>query len=163
MPNEVTALIPHRPPFLFVDRILSADTDSLVAERTWRAEEDFYRGHYPEAPITPGVLLCEAVFQTGALYMAKRAKAASESAGQGAMNEGVPLLAKISDVRFRAPVFPGDVVQIEVRKKETLGGFTMMDGAIRKADGTRILSVSFAVAWKTPDTGTAAGAGGQAK
>jgi len=151
MTTEVTALIPHRPPFLFVDRIVSADTDSLVAERTWRVEEGFYRGHYPEAPITPGVLLCEAVFQTGALYMAKKAKAASESAGQGAKNEGVPLLAKISDVRFRSPVFPGDVIQIEVRKKETLGGFTMMDGAIRKADGTRVLNVSFAVAWKTPE------------
>jgi len=159
MTNEVTALIPHRPPFLFVDRILSADTDSLVAERTWRAEEDFYRGHYPEAPITPGVLLCEAVFQTGALYMAKAASAAKS----GQASEGVPLLAKIGDVRFRAPVFPGDVVQIEVRKKETLGGFTMMDGTIRKADGTRVLNVSFAVAWKMPDTGTTAGAGGQAK
>jgi len=176
MTNEVTALIPHRPPFLFVDRILSADTDSLVAERTWRTEEDFYRGHYPEAPITPGVLLCEAVFQTGALYMAKRAEAqvgasvdapptsgAQEKRGRGP----VPLLAKISDVRFRAPVFPGDVVQIEVRKKETLGGFTMMDGAIRKADGTRVLNVSFAVAWKTPEGGTsanrAAASGGQAQ
>jgi len=171
MTNEVTALIPHRPPFLFVDRILSADTDSLMAERTWRAEEDFYRGHYPAAPITPGVLLCEAVFQTGALYMAKRAKAeaadAVAEAGQGGKSEGVPLLAKISDVRFRAPVFPGEVVQIEVRKKETLGGFTMMDGAIRKADGTRVLNVSFAVAWKTPETGTGsrtgAPKGGRAK
>jgi len=167
MTNEVTALIPHRPPFLFVDRILSADTDSLVAERTWAPEEDFYRGHYPEAPITPGVLLCEAVFQTGALYMAKRASEAHRTARAAepslSVAQGVPLLAKISDVRFRAPVFPGDVVQIEVRKKETLGGFTMMDGSIRKADGTRVLNVSFAVAWKTPDTGTAAGAGGQAK
>jgi len=165
MTDEVTALIPHRPPFLFVDRILSADTDSLVAERTWAPEEDFYRGHYPGAPITPGVLLCEAVFQTGALYMAKRAQAEAAEAGQGGKSEGVPLLAKISDVRFRSPVFPGDVVQIEVRKKETLGGFTMMDGAIRKADGTRVLNVSFAVAWKTPEGGGGgAGAlGGRAK
>jgi len=167
MTNEVTALIPHRPPFLFVDRILSFDTDSLVAERAWRTEEDFYRGHYPEAPITPGVLLCEAVFQTGALYMAKRAQAEAAGVGQGGKRAGVPLLAKISDVRFRAPVFPGDVVQIEVRKKETLGGFTLMDGAIRKADGTRVLNVSFAVAWKMPDTGTSvsegAASGGQGK
>jgi len=179
--EAVTALIPHRPPFLFVDRILRADTDSLLAERTWRAEEDFYRGHYPEAPITPGVLLCEAVFQTGALYMAKRAEVEAAEAGEGspdatptsvAPKKGaqgpVPLLAKIGDVRFRSPVFPGDTVQIEVRRKETLGGFTMMDGTIRKADGTRVLNVSFAVAWKTPEaapTASAAGrpAGGPAK
>ena len=59
MPH-VTELIPHRPPFLFVDEIVSESGNRLVARRTWRAEEDFYRGHYPGAPITPGVLLCEA-------------------------------------------------------------------------------------------------------
>lgn len=142
---EVTALIPHRPPFLFVDRIVSERPDGLTAERTFRADEDFYRGHYPGAPITPGVLLCEAVFQTGALFLSGAAQAAGS-----AMGAGVPLLAKIGDVRFRNPVYPGDTVVIEVAKKETLGGFTMMSGAVKKADGTRVLTVDFSVAWKTP-------------
>lgn len=152
MPN-VTDLIPHRPPFLFVDEIVSETTDSLLAKRTWRADEDFYKGHYPGAPITPGVLLCEAVFQTGALYMARQAQATG-----GEPEEGYPLLAKISDVRFRNPVYPGDQIMIEVKKKEMLGGFTMMSGAIKKADGTRVMNVDFAVAWKTPGktTGVAA-------
>lgn len=144
--SNVTDLIPHRPPFLFVDRIVSETADSLVAERVWRAEEDFYRGHYPGAPITPGVLLCESVFQTGALYMAKQAAAAGAKPG-----EGVPLMAKISDVRFRNPVYPGDTTLIEVKKKEALGGFTMMSGIIKKADGTKVLTVDFTVAWKTPE------------
>jgi 3-hydroxyacyl-[acyl-carrier-protein] dehydratase len=144
--SSVTDLIPHRPPFLFVDAIVSETPESLVAQRTWRADEDFYRGHYPGAPITPGVLLCESVFQTGALYMAKQALAAGAKPGAG-----VPLLAKISDVRFRNPVYPGDTILIEVKKKEALGGFTMMSGAIKKADGTRVLTVDFAVAWKTPE------------
>ena len=144
--SEVTDLIPHRPPFLFVDRIVSEGEGTLTAERTWRSDEDFYRGHYPNAPITPGVLLCESVFQTGALFMAKQALAAGAKPG-----DGVPLLAKISDVRFRNPVFPGDTVHIEVKQKETMGGFTMMDGSIKKTDGTRVLTVSFAVAWKTPE------------
>jgi len=56
--SEITQLIPHRPPFLFVDEIVSESAEGLVARRTWRADEDFYRGHYPGAPITPGVLLC---------------------------------------------------------------------------------------------------------
>ena len=144
--TQVTDLIPHRPPFLFVDAIVSESADGLVASRTWRAEEDFYKGHYPNAPITPGVLLCEAVFQTGALFMARQAQAAGAKPG-----EGVPLLAKISDVRFRNPVYPGDQIVIEVKKKEVMGGFTMMGGAIKKADGTRVLTVEFAVAWKTPE------------
>jgi 3-hydroxyacyl-[acyl-carrier-protein] dehydratase len=142
----VLQLIPHRPPFLFVDEIVSESPDALVAKRTFRAEEDFYKGHYPGAPITPGVILCEAVFQTGALYLAR------VMAGQGAP-EGVPLMAKITDVRFRNPVFPGETIVIEVRKKDTLGGFTMMSGSVKSGE-KRVLTVDFAVTWKTPEAKT---------
>jgi 3-hydroxyacyl-[acyl-carrier-protein] dehydratase len=143
--TPVTDLIPHRPPFLFVDEIVSHDAAGLVAQRTWRADEDFYRGHYPGAPITPGVLLCEAVFQAAACYMALKARAANLPPG-----EGVPVLGKINDVRFRSPVYPGDTTVIEVKQKEAMGGFTMLSGHIKKADGARVLNVDFTVAWKTP-------------
>ncbi len=132
------------PPFLFVDEIVSESADGLVARKTWRAEEDFYQGHYPGAPITPGVLLCEAVFQTGALYLARAA------AASGAAQTGVPLLAKISDVRFRQPVYPGDTITIEVKRKDAFAGFTLMTGTVRKGD-VRVLNVDFSVAWKTPE------------
>jgi 3-hydroxyacyl-[acyl-carrier-protein] dehydratase len=144
----VTDLIPHRPPFLFVDEIVSENADGLVARRLWRAEEDFYRGHYPGAPITPGVLLCEAVFQTAACFLSLKARAAGAKPG-----EGVPLIAKINEVRFRQPVYPGDSVLIEVKQKDSLGGFTMLSGAIKKADGTRVMNVDFSVAWKIPASG----------
>ena len=143
--QSVTDLIPHRPPFLFVDEIVAETADGLTARRTLRADEAFYAGHYPGAPITPGVLLCEAVFQTGALYMARQAQASGAKPG-----EGVPLLAKISEVRFRNPVFPGETITIEVKKKEMLGGFTMMSGSVKSGD-KRVLTVDFAVAWKTPE------------
>ncbi len=144
--TEVEKLIPHRPPFLFVDDIVSHEGETLTSRRTWRAEEDFYQGHYPGAPITPGVLLCEAVFQTGALLMAKLM-----SGAQG----GVPLLTKVTDVRFRVPVYPGDTTLIEVRRKESVGGFHFMSGQIKKGD-RKVLSLEFSVAWKTP--GAEAGA-----
>ncbi len=147
MDQSITDLIPHRPPFLFIDEIVERNEDSLTARREWRAEEDFYSGHYPGSPITPGVLLCESVFQAGAAYMSLQAQTAGAVA-----SDGVPLLAKISDGRFRNPVFPGDEILITVTKKETMGGFTMMTGQIKKADGTRVLSVSFAVAWKVPES-----------
>ena len=142
---DILRLIPHRPPFLFVDEIVSESADGLGARRTFRAEEDFYQGHYPGAPITPGVLLCESVFQTAACYMALKARASGAKPG-----EGLPLIAKISDVRFRNPVYPGDAVLMEVKQKDAMGGFTMMTGSIKKADGTRVMNVDFAVAWKTP-------------
>jgi 3-hydroxyacyl-[acyl-carrier-protein] dehydratase len=144
--SEITDLIPHRPPFLFVDEIVTRSADGLTAKRTWRAEEDFYKGHYPGAPITPGVLLCESVFQAAACFMALKARAAGGKPG-----EGVPLIAKISDVRFRSPVYPGETVMIEVKQNDALGGFTMLSGNIKKADGTRVMNVDFSVAWKTPN------------
>ena len=139
---QILDLIPHRPPFLFVDEIVSETPDGLIARKTWRADEDFYKGHYPNAPITPGVLLCESVFQTGALFLARSLK----NQGQA---EGVPLMAKISDVRFRNPVYPGDTVLMEVKQKEVVAGFYMMSGSIKHGD-KRILTVDFSVAWKTP-------------
>jgi len=140
--NEVEQLIPHRPPFLFVDEIVAHEGESLTARRTWRADEDFYQGHYPGAPITPGVLLCESVFQTGALLMAKLMRGAGEPAG-------VPLLTKVTDLRFRLPVYPGDTTVVEVRRKETLGEFHFMTGAMKCGD-KRVLHVEFSVVWKKP-------------
>ena len=143
--SNVTDFIPHRPPFLFVDEVVSESADGLVARKTWRADEDFYRGHYPGMPITPGVLLCEAVFQTGALFLSRRQVAQGNPA-----SEGVPLLARISDVRFRNPVFPGETVTIEVKQKELVAGFIFMTGSDKSGD-KRVLTVEFSVSWKKPE------------
>jgi 3-hydroxyacyl-[acyl-carrier-protein] dehydratase len=151
--TEVEKLIPHRPPFLFVDEIVSCEGDTLVARRTWRADEYFYQGHYPGAPITPGVLLSEAVFQTGACLMAKL-MAPSTSSGQASaagQGGGVPLLSKVSDIRFRLPVYPGETVTIEVKRKETVGEFHFLTGLMKNTTGKKIMNVEFAVAWKKPE------------
>ena len=126
-----------------MDAIVSRTDNSLVATRTWRADEDFYKGHYPSAPITPGVLLCESVFQTGALLLA------GKLAGQGTQS-GVPLLAKVENVRFRSPVYPGDTTTVEVKINEIAGGFYLMSGNMKNGD-KRVLNVDFAVAWKIPE------------
>jgi 3-hydroxyacyl-[acyl-carrier-protein] dehydratase len=78
-------------------------------------------------------------------------EAAAEERAGAAPGAGVPLLSKISDVRFRTPIYPGDTVVIEVKRQEVVAGFTMMRGAVKKADGTRVLNVDFTVAWKTPE------------
>jgi len=140
----VTSLIPHRPPFLFVDEIVSVSPGTLTARRTWRPEEAFYGGHYPGSPITPGVLLCESVVQTGALLMAL-----GQAGGPAPRGPGVPILVKINDVRFRVPVLPGDTTLMEVKLKEWVGTFGLMAGTMRCGD-KRILNIEFTVAFRDP-------------
>ena len=114
-------------------------------------------GHdYPE-DLSPFRLIihCGACSFNRKAMLGRILKARAAGAAPG---EGVPLIAKISDVRFRQPVYPGDSIVLEVKKKDALGGFTMLSGSIRKADGTRVMNVDFSVAWKAP-----AAAGGEAK
>jgi len=137
--TNVEELIPHRPPFLFVDEIVSQSDTNLVARRKVRPEEDFFKGHYPGNPIMPGVLISEAVFQTGALFLVKHLEGSGELTG----NE-VPVLARISDARFRSIVRPGDELMIEVRLKEKIAGFYFLRGFV-KNNGKRVMDVEFGV------------------
>lgn len=122
--QEILDSIPHRPPFLFVDEVLETTEDGLTARRTWRADEYFYEGHYPGNPITPGVLLCESVFQTAALFLSK--KFTNEMAGR------TPILSRIQDAKFKRMVLPGDTCEIEVTYKESSRGFHFMRGRVLK-------------------------------
>ncbi|MBN1402853.1 MAG: beta-hydroxyacyl-ACP dehydratase [Opitutales bacterium] len=137
---DIKAIIPHRPPFLFVDKVLSCDAEHIVAERTWREEEDFYRGHYPDNPLTPGVLLCESVFQTAALLIAERIRLAGDSI-KGAP---VPVLARIGATRFRRMVRPGQTTTMEVRYKECMKGFHFLEGKVM-LEGKVAVSLEFSL------------------
>lgn len=132
---EVLEAIPHRPPFLFVDRILECGETRLVAERTVRATEPQFRGHYPGTPITPGVLLCEAVIQAGALLVSRKL-----AAGAG----GVPVLTRIQEARFKRMVRPGDTVRLEAELAERLQDVFFFKGRA-SVGGQKALLLEFAV------------------
>ena len=68
-PNQVLELVPQREPFRFIDEILELDTEHIVARYTFRADADFYRGHFPGNPLTPGVLLVETMAQAGVVAL----------------------------------------------------------------------------------------------
>lgn len=139
--EAIKAVIPHRPPFLFVDRIIEVDAEHAVAERCIRADEPHFAGHYPGNPIMPGVLLCEACFQTAAVLMAERLKA-QDGAAQRPLT---PILARIGEGRFKQIVRPGETVRIEVSYKESLARFHFLRGKILK-DGKVAMSVEFGIA-----------------
>ncbi|MBI4382880.1 MAG: beta-hydroxyacyl-ACP dehydratase [Nitrospinae bacterium] len=86
--EEVLKYLPHRPPFLLVDRILERDGNRIRARKTVHAEEFWFEGHYPGKPIMPGVLICESVFQTGAILMAMLAGEAPEPTGSTGLAPG---------------------------------------------------------------------------
>lgn len=102
---EICAAIPHRPPFLLVDEIVERAETRIVCRKTFREDEWFFAGHYPEFPIVPGVLLCEAAMQAGAILLAE---------GDSPLERGVPVAVRIDDVRFKRMVRPGETVEMEV-------------------------------------------------
>ena len=138
--EEIERRIPHRPPFLFVDEIVEITEQGAITRLDVRPDFPFFEGHYPGNPIMPGVLLCESVFQTGAIYLADKLGAAALDA-----SKVDPVLTRIRDARFKRMVLPGDVVEIEVTVKEQMGKFYNMAGEIRK-EGKTAVTVIFALA-----------------
>lgn len=132
--------IPHREPFLFIDEILEVNAEKAVCKRLIRKEEPQFAGHYPGNPIMPGVLLCEAVFQTGAVYLMHKFTANGENvAGK------TPVLSRISEAKFKQMVKPGDEIVIEVTPLETLGMFHFLKGKILKENKV-VMTVECALA-----------------
>ena len=139
--DEILQAIPHRPPFLFVDEVVEQSVDSLTAKKHVDASEAFFEGHYPGNPIMPGVLISEAVFQTGAIFLTRLLAVELESD-----SDMVPVLTKIVDARFRSIVRPGDDLYITVKLKEKAGRFIFMAGGVKNGEGKRVMNVTFSVA-----------------
>ena len=104
--RRVLDLLPHRYPFLLVDRILELDKDHVTAIKNVTFNEPFFQGHFPGRPVMPGVLLVEAMAQAGAFITLGHL---------GPNHKTLFMLAGIDKVRFRRPVIPGDQLKIEVK------------------------------------------------
>jgi len=130
--TEPMAFIPHRPPFLWVDKIVSVTESEIVTEKHISPDLDVFAGHYPNNPIMPGVLLCEAVFQTGAILMAHGER------NQKDTNAQIPVLTRIQSAKFKKIVKPGDTVQMHVKCLETISGVTYFKGSVRSGGKTAV-------------------------
>ncbi len=105
---QIQEILPHRYPFLLVDRILEMDGDRVVGLKNVTINEAHFQGHFPGYPIMPGVLIVEALAQTGAVLLLS----SPENRGK------VVLFAGIDKLRFRRPVVPGDTLRLEVQLLE---------------------------------------------
>ena len=129
----VTELIPQRPPFLFVDQIVERSEKIIKTTLQVTGSEDFFKGHFPGNPIMPGVLLQEALFQTGAALMAGRSGA------------GLGVVTRVQNAKFKNMVRPGDLLEMEVELVESLSNAHYMKGITRVA-GKTVLVIEFTVA-----------------
>jgi 3-hydroxyacyl-[acyl-carrier-protein] dehydratase len=109
--EKILAAIPHRPPFLLVDEIIEQTDSKIVGTKLFTGEEDFFKGHYPEFPLVPGVLLCEAAMQCGAVLLSQFV------IGE---NKKVPVATRMNDIRFKRMVRPGETIRMEVDLVERL-------------------------------------------
>ena len=104
--TDIQALLPHRKPFLFVDSIESFDEEGCVCTRKFTDEDFFFKGHFPEYPVVPGVILIETMAQGGGAALSYQKKFAEGS---------LFFLATVDKVKFRHQVRPGDTVRMEVK------------------------------------------------
>ena len=107
---SILAAIPHRPPMLLVDQIIERDDRRILCGKTFRPDEFFFQGHYPGYPLVPGVILCEAAMQAGAILL-------SQYVVEG---QGVPVATRLNEVKFKRMVRPGDTIHMEVQLNERL-------------------------------------------
>jgi 3-hydroxyacyl-[acyl-carrier-protein] dehydratase len=105
MSSEIEGLLPHRTPFLFVDEIVSADKQKIVAKHIFTEKEFFFAGHFPEYPVVPGVILVETMAQSGGAGLRRL----------GVMGgDALFFLASVDKVKFRRQVRPGEEVRSEI-------------------------------------------------
>ena len=122
--EAIKAAIPHREPFLLIDEIVEQEENRIVCRKTFKGDEFWYAGHYPQFPITPGVLLCEAAMQAGAVLLSKKLSAEDVAGG------AVPVATRANNVQFKKMVLPGDTVLIEAQLVEKLGGAFFLNAKI---------------------------------
>lgn len=136
----IQAAIPHRPPMLLVDRVLERDEQRIVCAKSFHAEEYFFQGHYPNFPLVPGVILCEAAMQAGAILLSQFVQAGA----------GVPVATRLNDVKFKKMIRPGDTIQMEVRLTERMADAFFLTAKVT-CDGKLAVRFEFACAMTQPN------------
>jgi beta-hydroxyacyl-ACP dehydratase FabZ len=124
--SEIETMIPHRPPFLWIDRVEELDPGvRCVAVKFVDPKDPIFAGHFPAKPILPGVLLIEAVAQTAGVMLGSATP--QDAAGTGAR---VALLAAVNRFKFLKPVTPGEELRIETKKLTDAGPMAYISGTV---------------------------------
>lgn len=118
--EEIKKLIPHRYPFLLVDRVLEIEDDRILSIKNVTVNEEFFNGHFPGAPIMPGVLQVEAMAQSACIMLMKKHVENIE--------KNLVVFTGIKNAKFRKSVVPGDQLKMEVKLVNQRRNFVTMEG-----------------------------------
>ena len=152
---EILNAIPHRPPFLYVDTIVERKEDGIVCRKAFDPDEYFFAGHYPDFPLVPGVILCEAAMQAAAVFLSEKLKGGNEvseanevtlsrNSQLATRNSQYPVATRVNDVKFKKMVRPGDTIEITVTLKEKLSNAYFLSANVT-VDGKTAARLEFAV------------------
>ena len=137
--SAIEAAIPHRKPMLLLDEIVSQGEAVIRCRTTFVGDEFFFQGHYPDFPLVPGVILCEAAMQSGAVLLSGFAKEES----------GVPVAGRMSDVKFKKMIRPGDTIEIETQLNERLADAFFLSSKVT-CEGKLAATLSYVVTLAKP-------------
>lgn len=145
--EEIMRLLPHRYPFLLVDKVEKMDAGkSIVAVKNVTASEPYFAGHFPQKPLMPGVLMIEALAQAcGLLGMAS-------FRGEGIGEDDLMVLAGVDECRFRKQVRPGDVLKLHAELQRRRGGMLRF-AAFAEVEGERACEAVLTSFFVPPEEG----------
>ena len=129
--NEIRRILPHRYPFLLVDRIVEMEPERIVGIKNVTMNEPFFTGHFPDFPVMPGVLIVEAMAQAAGVLVLKHIENRESK---------LVLLVAIENARFRKPVVPGDTLRMEMKVIKRKASVAKMAG-VATVDGVVVAEV----------------------
>lgn len=135
--TEIQSFIPHRFPFLLVDRIVSVNESEIVGLKNVTINEPFFPGHFPASPVMPGVLIVEALAQAAGVFMGYQLKQQGQS-----MDDKLMFFMSIDGVKFRQIVAPGDQLMLYVTLVQKRGNIAKFE-AVAKVDGKVTTEANF--------------------
>jgi beta-hydroxyacyl-ACP dehydratase FabZ len=156
--RAIEKILPHRYPFLLVDRVDEVGPERILARKMVTRNESFFEGHFPGHPVMPGVLILESLAQTGALYAAQQVNFNPET--------HVIYLMAMDSVKFRKPVVPGDMLVLDVTPLRKGGAIWKLRGVAKVNDvivAEAELMASIQPRAAAPATGSAGASSGGAK
>ena len=138
--SEIEEIIPHRPPMLLLDEIVSRDENRIVCRKTFHEDDFFVQGHFPNYPLVPGVIQCECCLQAGAILLAQHTPDGDDV---------VPVATRLDNVKFKRMVRPGDTVEIQVTLDDRVSSAYFLTGKML-LDGKLTARLNFACSVTNP-------------